>query len=36
VVSGLLETEGVHLSQREKRILAPELARLIERALNYV
>ncbi|KFR02209.1 hypothetical protein Y956_05133, partial [Nipponia nippon] len=31
---GLLETDGVHLLQRGKRILAQELAGLIERALN--
>jgi len=31
---GLLATDGVQLSQRGKRILADELAGLIERALN--
>jgi len=31
---GLLETDGVRLSQRAKRILGHELAGLIERALN--
>ena len=31
---GLLATDGVHLSQRGKRIFAQELAGLIERALN--
>ena len=33
---GLLATDGVHLSQRGKRIFAQELAGLIERALNYI
>jgi len=32
--SGLLETDGVQLSQRGKRILGHELAGLIERALR--
>jgi len=31
---GLLATDGVQLSQRGKRILAHELAGLIEKALN--
>jgi len=31
---GLLATDGVHLSQRGKRILTHELEGLIERALN--
>jgi len=31
---GLLATDGVHLSQRGKRILGHELAGLIERALK--
>jgi len=31
---GLLATSGTQLSQRGKRILGHELARLIERALN--
>jgi len=31
---GLLATDGVQLSQREKRILAHEMAGLVERALN--
>jgi len=31
---GLLATDGVQLSQSGKRILAPELAGLIKRALN--
>ena len=31
---GLLATDGVHLSQRGKRIFAQELAGLIEKALN--
>jgi len=31
---GLLATDGVHLSQKGKRILAQELAELIDRALN--
>jgi len=34
VAPGLLETEGVQLSQRGNRILIHELAGLIERALN--
>jgi len=33
---GVLATDGVQLSQRDQRILAHELAGLIERALNYV
>ena len=31
---GLLATDGVHLSQRGKRIFAQELAGLVEGALN--
>ena len=31
---GLLETDGVHLSQQRKRILVQDLAGLVERALN--
>jgi len=34
MASGLLATHGVHLSQKGKRILAQELAGLIDRALN--
>jgi len=34
VAPGLLATEGVHLLQKGKRILAQELTRLIYRALN--
>jgi len=30
----LLATDGVHLSQKGKRILAQEIAGLIDRALN--
>jgi len=33
-VPGLLASEGIHLSQREKSIFAYKLARLIGRALN--
>jgi len=33
---GLLETDGVHLSQKGKRILAQELAGLIDRTLNWI
>ena len=33
---GLLATDGIQLSQRGKRILAPEMVGLIERALNQV
>ena len=34
VAPGLQATDGARLSQREKRILGHELARLTERALN--
>ena len=34
VAPGLLATDGVHLSQKGKRILAQELAGLIHRTLN--
>lgn len=33
-VPGLLMLDGVYLNQREKRIMAQELARLIEKSLN--
>lgn len=36
MVPGLLETDGVCLSKRGKRIPAREQAELIERALNWV
>lgn len=34
--SHLLESDGLHLSSEGKRILTPELAGLVERALNYI
>jgi len=33
---GLLATDGVHLSQKGKRILAQGTAGLIDRALNWI
>lgn len=34
--SGLLVIDGIHLSQRGKRIFTQELTGLIKRALNYL
>jgi len=34
LTTGLLAPDGIHLSQRGKRVFAQELAGLIDRALN--
>ena len=33
---GLLASDGIHLSQKGKRVFAQELAGLIDRALNQM
>jgi len=33
---GLLASDGLHLSQRGKRVFTQELAGLIDRALNWM